>query len=203
MRGRPLITLGWLAAVAGLLIGCTGGPGILSVKAEYPIGKRKLLVVPFKDPAFSYFESKNGCELADGIAGFMRIYHRRVNVISGTELRSSIKERDYTKLPLSDAAREIGADTVLEGSIIELETRDPKAVNLMRGKITVEFALHDVEKWDPPLYSKRETYFYPKDTEYEHLLSQDVKPKQVLDELLSLCAQRIAECFVDHEELKE
>ena len=191
------LTMGATAAWA--LLGCTGTPGIRRVKAQYSVAKLRTLVIPFSDPAFPYFQSRTGNELADSIVFFMRLHNRRIQAMSGTGLRASVRQRDDSKQPLSDAAKEVGADVVLVGSILDLQTRQPKSPNLMRGKIVVHFALHDADQWEPPLFSRRATYHFPEDVEYTHLLSQDIRPKEVLDHLVSLCGQRIAECFVDHD----
>ena len=188
-----------------MLLGCESAPGVFSIPAEYKLGRKDvLLVVPFSDPALSYFESRTGCELADEIVQWMKMSAPRIKAVSGTELRSEIRNLDYTKHHLRNAAAAIEANRVLVGKIIGLETKLPKSPNIMQGKITVHITLHDVGHWEPPLFEKQATYTFPEDEDWanKYITTQDMPPRQMLSSLVSLSAQRIAEVFYAHEELR-
>jgi len=193
-----------LLAVATVL-GCESAPGVLRIPAEYKLDRKDvLLVIPFSDPALSYFESRTGCELADEIVNVMKMNAPRIKAVSGMELRPAIRNLDYTKHHLRNAAAAIEANRVLVGEIIELETNLPKSPNIMQGKIVVHITLHDVSRWQPPLFEKQATYIFPEDEDWanKYITTQDMLPREMLANLVSLSAQRIAEVFYAHEKLK-
>jgi len=171
-----------------------------TVRAPYPIGTKKVLLVPFSDPAMPCFESKNGNELARSIYFFMGQSDRRLQrtVILGTELPQSAKALGSAPETLMDIGRQLDVAYVLEGEILEIQTDNPSSPNILRGEVAVQFNLRDVNRWEPPLYSKEIRCVYPSD-DNEVMLNQNVLPRQLLEDLLVTCGQRIAEHFVDYD----
>ena len=186
-----------------LLAGCNAAPGILSVPAEYSLSRSDvLLVVPFRDPAMPYFQSQTGSELANTITAYLEQATGKTTIISGTTLRASIRDLDYTEHSLAEAAREIGATKILEGAILELETNAPKSPDLVRGKLTVRFSIRSAEDAGKALFEKQATYYFPDERNWQRITTQDMPPREVLGRLIALAGSRIAQTFHKHERLK-
>lgn len=211
---RAALMLVAVAAACATLAGCKTDPrAVERVKAKYSVRNKKVIVAPFSDPAMTTFDSKIGTELAQSIGYIIWLNNPKGLIATTSQLPRELQERDYSRMPMQQAMQDINEslrklgwkqrpDTVIEGEILELHTREPNSPNIMRGRITAVFHLRDIARWEPPLYSGRVTCIYPEDP-YEMVLSQDMTDKQMKEALLTLCGQRIGEHFIDHEKMPD
>jgi len=206
MRKTGLL-LAFAACVIAMAVGCNtlrrmGGEE--KVYAEYYPKNRKMLVIPFKDDAFDYFESPEGRAIADAIHDTLLI-RKVTDVRSDRQLPKAVKET-HEQMVAAQGEREawkalaelFGCELVLVGQIEGWDMDSEKDTNVSRGRMVVSAQLYDVKLDSAVVWQKRNMEVsFPEGWEYEFVADMDMTRQKLRNRLTQRCGEKIAECFFD------
>ncbi len=183
-----------VAAVAARL----AMPDTTTIKAEYTIGQQTIVVIPFRDPAKTYFESNDGLDIATAVEGELVARKAAVNVRSAGPIREKFAGQNLDVAGWAEVGRSAGADLVMVGDIQEFRLKDPGAINLFHGYSRLGIRLIDVktgcvvyaspaiETWCPDFGSATYAPGIP---------AADTTPERVRRGLISATAMKVGQKF--------
>ena len=117
----------------------------VTMKAQYTIGNRPIVVIPFRDQYHTYYESRDGVDLATFVVGELAKHDAATNVRPDTGLREAFAGRDLATVGWDKVAEQAGAELVLVGTIERFRLKDPKTYLMMRGNCIVNCFLYDAK----------------------------------------------------------
>lgn len=138
LRTLPLLAM---LALGG---GC-GSSDIIDPIIEIP-PERSLVVVPFKDEDFQNgWDSPRGTELAGRVTKNLaeKAEFKVTPLERAMEIYDSTNPRELTS---QEIAEKTGADYVLRGDVLLFRTRDPGAVNALRGTAIIAVSIYETPK---------------------------------------------------------
>lgn len=198
--------------ILALLSGCDSLDrlqGKHKVKAQYKPKGRKMLILPFKDPAFGYFESTEGSILAESAGAYIQ-RNRITPAQYGSFLPRSVQTAfEQNKSVLGDALEAVAdctdCDLVLIGQIEKLTLSNPGDIGIVRGRMILSaqlFEVTDEPKTDEPKLvwaMIRKKISYPEGREYEMGIPILDIPKSALKlRMLVTAGEKIGKAFHDH-----
>ena len=205
---RKFTILFLLAAFPIMGMGCQAcyrTQGMKMVDAQYKPSKRKMLVIPFSDPVFSYFESKEGSELAQDVGDYVR-RQRITDVMYETFFPASMKtlyKEKSAESPEIQAwmalAKEMDCELIVVGQIEDYMAGGEKNVNIVSGTVTFQVQVYDVKQPEANVWRlPSTTVTFPEGWEYADLPRNDMPPVKLRHMLLNKAAEKIGQCFHDH-----
>ena len=193
--------------ILALLSGCNslyGFQGKQKVKAEYKPNGRKRLILPFKDPAFDYFESAEGSIIAESAGAYIQKNDITPAQYGGFLPRSVQTAFEQNEAVLGDALKAVAectdCDLVLIGQIETLTLSNPRDVGIVRGRMTMSAQLFEITD-EPKLVwaMPRKEIAYPEGREYESGIPiLDIPQITLKLRMLNLAGERIGKAFHDH-----
>lgn len=188
-----------------LPFGCQGlrrwlTPGPMWIKvtpAAYELGEQRLTIIPFRDPAFGYLESRHGLTLSEETA---RVLEKETDqeVARGLEVVGKLKGQDLDPPDWKRLGAILQTDLVLLGQITTLRTRDPKWPNLFRGQLEVTLQVVNL-KTGRKEWEGRAAVAFPKTWQHgDAIEAVHMNELQVLEALLKRGGLVIARKFFEH-----
>ena len=205
---RKMIILFSCVALSAAIVGCQTAyrmEGLQKVKAKFKPEKRKMLIVPFKDPAYTYFESVEGTELARDLGDYMQrwkvtevvydsFFPRGMDALAKTKLAEGDEVEAWKAL-----AKEMNCELVVIGQIEEFVAGGEQSVNVVKGFAMVQVQVLDMKRDAVTVWRLPSTPVnYPEGWEYADLPTGDIAPKTLKTRLLNKAAEAIGQCFHDH-----
>jgi len=171
-------------------------PDTYAVKAEYEIGPRSIVVIPFRDERHTYCESSDGTDLATAVVGELISRKAATNVRSASNVQDLFPGQDLERVGWTQVGKKLGAQLVLVGDIQTFALRDPKTIGIQRGTCRFNYAVYDVEK-NTIAYSCRGLEVYV--PEYgAGVADGDVDSEKLRAALLSSTAMKVVQKFYDY-----
>ncbi|HUU70167.1 MAG TPA: hypothetical protein VM186_11620 [Planctomycetota bacterium] len=205
---RKFTILFLLAAFPIMGMGCQAChrmTGMKMVDAQYKPNKRKMLIMPFSDPVFGCFESREGSELSRDLGDYIR-WQRITDVMYDTFFPASMqklyeekrKEGNETQA-LMALAKEMDCELIVTGQIHDYQAGGDRSVNIESGTVTFEVQAYDAGQpgamvWRMPVT----TVTFPEGWEYADLPRGDMPTDKLSRMLLNKAAEKIGQCFHDH-----
>jgi len=204
---RTVIVLAAAAAVA-IVIGCNSFrqlEGKKLVKAEYYPKKRKMLVIPFKDQIYDYFESPEGRDIADYVGYFLRVNNlpdvrTERNLVKGAKAVYDQNVEEKGELEGWKALAELyNCELVLVGQIEKTDFGGDRDTNVAHGQITLSAQLYDIKNGGNIVWQKKNMEVqYPEGWENEMVADMDMNRQKLRTQVLKRGGEVLAECFFDH-----
>jgi len=178
--------------------------GLRKVKAMYDPAGRTMLIIPFKDPIFDYFESSEGCSIAV-CAGDYIARHRITPVLYEGFFPEKVKaaygeqKADFYEA-LKAAARAAESELVLVGQINEIHDGNPQDVGVIKGSMFISAQLYDMKADARPVwYMRREKIIYPEGLAYQAgVPATDMTRAELRHKMLVKAGETIGKAFRDH-----
>jgi len=158
--------------------------GQQEVPARIPLKNETVVVLPFKMPNSSYFESAVGRRFSRDIAQWIRIGCPKTTVADAAMLPKSLVEDGVKAFKAEDImedntivllGKRLEVDIVVVGEIHELRSKDPKALGVMHGTMRVSWRVADVRLGKVIWEAERKEFSYPPDL-------MEVEPVPAIDE---------------------
>jgi hypothetical protein len=205
---RKMMVLFCFVALGMVLSGCStfeSMRGLKQVKAKFKPEKRKMLIIPFSDPAYSYFQSAEGTELSRDLGEYIQ-REKITEVMYDTYFPRGTTEAARKKLDEGNEieawkvlAKEMGFDLVVVGQIETYKAGSSPGMNVASGLVEIQVQIYDMTKDGARVWQLGSTSAtYPDGWEYADLPSGDIPPKQLRIRLLNRAAETIGRCFHDH-----
>ncbi len=206
---RNIILLACVGAVILIAVGgCPPPPHKQMVKREYNPKRRKMLIIPFSDSAFDYFESDEGTVVAEA-TGWYILTQNITPIMYGVFLPPGVKavyqaHANDTTEAWKEIADALGCELVLVGQINGVPVYGDPDSNLVRGEIIISAQLLDMKKDGEVAWRMTEKKIvYPEG--WEHADGVDgltLSKGQLKNRLLSKVGEVIGKHFHDHLEPK-
>ena len=175
------------ALAAGGCYGLWGDP--VEVGSPVALNGTKVLVLPFgaADPGA-------GTELTDLVSMELATLNRGAYVLSGNYLPGEVGLADIDNIPWQTLRDELGVDFAVAGRITELSLKDPKAINLYRGRMKIDLSMHDARYGGGILWRGTLAVAYPEgEVQSWGVASSDTTEEEFRNEYLEYAAAKIAE----------
>ncbi|NQT21656.1 MAG: hypothetical protein HQ592_18265 [Planctomycetes bacterium] len=198
-------------ACAVLMLALLGGCNALyifqgkhMVKAQYKPKGRTMLIVPFKDPAYDYFESDEGSRIALTAGVYIQLHEITPFKYAGYLPASVRAAFEQHKSALHEAVKAVAdvtdCELVLIGQIEELPINNPRNVGVVRGYMKMSAQLYDVADGANVVWSMpHEEIVYPEGREYDWGIPEtDLSLDTLRQKLLEAAGKRIGKAFHDH-----
>jgi len=121
------------------------------VKAQFDPAKRKMLIVPFSDPVFSFFESSEGAGLARALGDYIkrfRITDVVYDTLMGKDVQAACKEA-LSKSSANDALKVLAGKTncelILTGQIDDYQVGSVRRADAARATVTFSVQVYDAK----------------------------------------------------------
>ncbi len=205
-----------------------GNPRLIVIEREVDLDGKQVVVILFKDADHGYFESFDGSELSEGVAGQMRRHLPKTRFVSAMEVLQKLQgeppkvlNETFSQRALkaieqigqywaaadklqSASPQELGeavrADVVLLGTLKEFSTQEPKTTGMLRGTCRIELELYDVTR-KQTIWSQSLTVTYPE--RGVGIPSIDTTPEKIREELMKLASDTIAKKFYTHKDRRK
>ena len=209
-RTQSALSLVLLLLAAASLCGCSaagaalaggvrlGKKEVVTYKAEYEIGRKPIVVIPFRDQRHTYYESRDGVDLATVVTGELIKRGAATDVKLDPQLQSAFEGQDPDRVVWADIGRKAGAELVLFGSLDRFTLKDPKTIGIVRGTAVVNFFIYDVKK-DGLVYTKRGLEVYHPETG-AGIAESDISSEKLRRILLAKTAMKIVQKFYTYKE---
>jgi len=171
---------------------------VATYKAEYEIGKKPIVVIPFRDEGHTYYESRDGVDLATAVTGELIQRGAASNVKLDPQVESAFEGQDPSRVVWADIGKKAGAELVLFGILERFTLKDPKTIGIVRGTAIVDFFIYDVKK-DAIVYSKRGLEVYHPETG-AGIAESDISSEKLRRILLAKTAMKIVQKFYTYKE---
>lgn len=150
MRIKVMIIAGIAAVAMSAGPGCRQGTGIHMVKSQFDPNGRKIVIIPFRDPAFDHFESDDGHVVADHTGSYI-VRHKITPVVYERLLPAGVRtiykeNADAPQAAWKEIADALGCDLVLVGQIEEIDAGTPDEPKRDRGTLLLSARLLDVRQ---------------------------------------------------------
>ena len=163
-----------------------------------------MLNLPFKDPAFDYFESAEGSIVAESSGAYIQKNKITPAQYGAFVPRSVQTAFEQNKSILGDALKAAAdctdSDLVLIGQIEKLTLSNPRDVGIVRGRMILGAQLFEIAD-EPKLVwaMPREEISYPEGREYEMGIPiLDIPRSQLKLRMLITAGEKIGKAFHDH-----
>ena len=178
--------------------------GLYLVKARFDPQKRKMLIVPFSDPAVPCFDSPQGTELARNVGDYV-LRNRTTEVMYDSsfppgmeaDCKEAFKKSDETGA-LKALAQMTNCELVLTGKIEGLQMGGDRKTRAARGSINFSVQVYDARKGSVVWRLPSTGVSYPNEAEVGDLPVGDLPPKLLRRRLINRAAEVIGQCFHDH-----
>ena len=182
--------------------------GVQTVKAEYKPKNRKILIIPFSDAAFPYFESKEGRIVSNEVGDYLlrsKICVAKYDRLFTSSVQSLYAEKKTTDPRSIEAfkalAEVLDCDMVLLGQIEVYNVLSGKSTNVSHGDMVVSAQLYDLKENDTLVWQKQSMEVqFPERWENEFLPQADLPTPSLISHLLNRAGEKIGQCFHDHKE---
>ena len=196
-------------AAAALLPGCNAlyaTQGEKQVDAEYKPDKKKMLIVPFKDEAFGYFESEEGTELARNVGDY--IMRKKITAVQYDRFfpqgMKEVYDRNVKENEMQAwkaLAKELDCELVLVGQIQDIDLGGGRNVNVVHGRMMMSAQVFDIKDNSKIVWQmNRKTITYPEGWENEYIPDTDMPRSQLKGRLLIKGGEVVGQCFHKHME---
>ena len=168
-------------------------PDTVTHKAEFEVGTRPIVVIPFRDAAKTYYESGDGLDLATAVAGELVLRKAATRVVSDEGVRREFAGQDLERVGWAEVGKAAGAQLVLTGDIDTFRLKDPGVIGMLRGYCKVNVRVYDIAT-NTPVYAAQgvETYW----PEYgAGVAASDKDPQTLRNELLARTAMKAVQRF--------
>lgn len=107
------------------------------------------------------------------------------------------EDLDWLSLPIRDLGKMFNADRILYLDMIEFTVVEPQSINLLRGYITADVRVYEMDSVNPdkPSYQSELNVVYP---EHGPTPAGDSAEQSVMYRSISLFAEELARRFYDH-----
>jgi len=207
---RKFTILFLLAAFPIMGMGCQAcyrTQGMKMVDAQYKPSKRKMLIVPFSDPAFTYFESSEGSELAQDVGDYIRrqrITGAMYEAFFPASMKALYKQKRAEANDIQAwmaLADEMDCELIVVGQIEDYQLGGEKNVNIVSGTVTFQVQVYDARQPEAIVWRlSSTTVTFPEGLEYVDLPRGDLPSAEHRRLLLNKAAEKIGQCFHDHKE---
>jgi hypothetical protein len=173
------------------------------MEPAYDPAGRSMLIIPFRDPAFDYFESEESSHVADYITYYMEKQNVTPVTFQGVfppELAVIYKKHeDRPATAWQKMAEAVDTELVLTGTVNKMPsvfTRDDQK----RGSVVVSAALHDMTRGGAVVWRMKERKVtYPQGWERD-MMPEDLPSKMLKNRVLRVAAEAVAKSFHEHPE---
>jgi len=212
MVPRYVVAAALLLLLGGTCVLCGCGPAGMVIsagtklssedtitrKAEYEIGGRSIVVIPFRDERHTYYESSDGVDLATAVKGELIRTNAARNVRSDEPVRTSLAGKDLDSIGWAEVAKQAGAQLVLTGDIQRFTLKDPKAIGILRGTCKLNYFVYDAAR-GVVAYSVRGLEVYHPERG-GGIPESEVDQEKLRSDLLSITALKVVQKFYTYKE---
>lgn len=184
-------------AAALLLTGCNPHKTVIR-EAQYDIGSRSMVVIPFRDEMHTYFESRDGVDLAMAVVGEMRKRGAATNMKPSHLVRAMFPGKDLEQVGWDAVGKKVGAGLILTGSIRTFTLKDPGHIMLRRGTCELDFFIYDVETGTIACVFPSLAVFYPE--RGGPIAASDIEEATLRRKLIAIAAHEVVKKFYAYEE---
>ena len=159
-----------LLAVGALVLTSCLPFGQQEEKPLIPLKDEKVVVLPFKMPNSSYFESAVGARFSADIAHWIKIACPKATVADSTALPKGLVEEGIKAFKKDDImedsavlllGKRLEVDYLVAGEIHELRSKDPRALNVFRGTMVISARVADLRRGKVIWEIERKAFAYP------------------------------------------
>ncbi|MEM7260721.1 MAG: hypothetical protein AAF488_01935 [Planctomycetota bacterium] len=167
------------------------------VEPNFDLRDSQIIVVPFRDLQHWYYEVEEGRELAKFIVADLQ-RECDLDVVGGAEVENAVWE-DVEAVDWAEVGRSVNAKYVLFGVIRELRNDSRGMVGVLRGTVSVDLSVWDVEK-DEVAYRERIQKIYPDNVESGEIgVSFEQSHRELREQLFLRVAKRVSATFCGEE----
>ncbi len=206
MRMSNFAGRAWAAAfflAAALPAGCTTGPTTDVPRKYRPYGTLAILPLVQRDLPFRALDPRNrhGAAIAELARGALaeELAREGTTLLDPRALQQRLQSRDTEGEPLADLAKAAGCDWLVIGTIDQFSLRDPRAVNMFRGRANLRVTVFEA-KTGRAIPHTLEARFPQEDFGGYQTPGLEMEEEGVRDRLIAACARQLAWLFLDHEE---
>lgn len=177
-----------------------GPPCLTVIEREVNTDGHTVVIIPFKDDNYPYFESRNGSDLSERVAGQMRRHLSKTRFVSALPIRKKFDSAQIENMGVDELGKAVRADRVLVGNIREFTAQEPKTVGILRGTCRIDLVLFDAPK-KQSIWRQSFKIHYPE--RGVGIPSTDTTPEKIREELLKLTSDTIAKKFYTYKERRK
>jgi len=162
-----------------------------------------ILVVPFSQEYYGFYESADGMKLAELVTVNMRAKLGRNRLAAPEDFQQQFIGQDRDNLDFGGLTlAESSVDYVMVGALDVLRTKNPLDVNVMRGTAQVRVSIYDVRDYPTDIWHDNKLECrYPSQEDVAEFIPMGQMSEQALKEtLMERTAQKLAELFYTHRE---
>ena len=207
MRFTTRLCQAFVGLLLSVICGCAdngqnvaGNPRLVVVKREVNTDGHTVVIIPFKDDNYPYFESRDGSELSERVAGQMRRHLSRTRFVSALPISKKFDSTQIENMEVDELGKAVRADRVLVGNLREFSTSEPGTIGILRGTCRIDLVLFDAPK-KQSIWKQSFKIHYPE--RGVGIPSIDTTPEKIREELLKLVSDTIAKKFYTHKERRK
>lgn len=173
------------------------------VEAEFKdLGGQTLAMVFYSDQKVLYEYPTARAELSAALGEQLRTNVKNIKLVDSRKVMALQDQKiNWDTMSKSELGHQLGADYVLQVTLMEFTTRDEGSINIYRGKISAEASLYKVT--DPNFRDERVWHCedihsgYPEKTNSGVPAENDIR---IRSQTIKLFAERVAWKFYKHDE---
>jgi len=162
------------------------------IKPEYEIGKRPIVVIPFRDTSETHYASRDGLDLATYVVGELANRRAAQNIVPDTGVRETFGD-GVAAAGWDKIAQQTGAELVLTGTIDQFRLKDPKTYLMLRGNCIVTTFLYDAKSKTVVHRITRLEVWVP--DWGPGIPEGDIEPERLREQLLAVTAMKIVQKY--------